>query len=148
MDIMDIMEIIMEWLRGCGVIDPGKRFGVDWLGDEPAEYALITVPSGLRWTENIVGQRRLKGEQAQDFIFAVQAFYGADTPRSLENLAFCQAVTDWIVDRNAARDFPEWEGGVVTGVMPTLTGAPVAWGTGAARYQIQIRVTYKINQEE
>ena len=54
------------------------------------------------------------------------------------------AVADWIAAQNAAGAFPEWEGGSVTGVTPTLTGAPVACGAGAARYQIQIRVTYVV----
>jgi len=138
-------EHLRQWLFGCEAIDDTKRFGVDYLGDEPTEYALITVPSGLKWTENIVGERKLRGEQEQSFIFASQEHYGADVARNLQNLAFCQTVMSWIMARNAAQDFPEWEGGTVTGVVPTLTGAPIAFGAGAARYQIQLKVTYKVN---
>ncbi len=136
-------EHLRQWLFGCEAIDATKRFGVDYLGDEPTEYALITVPSTLKWSENIIGERKLKSEQEQNFIFASQEYYGADVARNLENLAFYQAVMNWIMARNAAQDFPQWEGGTVTGVTPTLTGAPIAYGAGAARYQIQIKVTYK-----
>ena len=136
-------ERLRQWLFGCEAIDAGKRFGVDYLGDEPVEYALITVPSSLGWAENILGERKLKSEQAQSFLFASEEHYGADADQNLQNLAFYQGVMNWIVARNAAQDFPEWEGGTVTGVTPTLTGAPIAYGAGAARYQIQIKVSYR-----
>ena len=135
---------VRAWLLGCGAIDPAKRFGVDYLGDAPTENALITAPSALKWAQNINGERKLKGEQAQDFVLATRASWGADVAGNLENLAFYQAVARWITERNAAGDFPEWEGGVVTGVTPTLTGAPVAGGVGTAQYQMQIRVNYSV----
>lgn len=137
-------EHMREWLLGCGAIDGTKRFGVDWLGDGTDGYALVTVPSPLKWKENVLGERRLMAEQVQDFIFAARESYGADTDRNLANLALCQDVMAWIVARNAARDFPRWEGGAVTGVTPTLTGAPLAFGAGSARYQIQLKVTYRV----
>lgn len=146
MDIMDIMEIIMEWLRGCGVIDPGKRFGVDWLGDEPGALALAMAPSPLKWRENLLGERCLDDAQAMDFIFAVRSDYGADPAQNLANLALCQAVATWIAERNAAGDFPEWEGVVVTGVTPTLIGTPEAFGAGSARYEVRFRMDYRVNR--
>lgn len=133
---------LREWLFECRAIDPGKRFDVDWLGDEPTEYALITVPSALRWRENVLGERRLLDAQEQSFIFALQGPFGADAEGNLKNLALCQAVMNWIIDRNARGDFPRWEGGVVTAVTPTLSAAPVAQSAGTARYQIQIRVLW------
>ena len=138
---------LRTWLFGCEAIDAGKRFGVDYLGDEPTEYALITVPSTLKWKENILGERKLKNEQEQNFIFASQEYYGADVAQNLQNLAFYQAVMNWVIAQNAAQIFPEWEGGVVTGITPTLTGGPIAYGAGVARYQIQLRVDYKVTGE-
>ncbi|MBR2797278.1 MAG: hypothetical protein IKE17_05975 [Clostridia bacterium] len=135
---------LRSWMFGCTAIDEAKRFGVDYLGDEPTEYALITVPSTLKWKENILGERKLKPEQEQNFIFASQEYYGADVAQNLQNLAFYQAVMNWIMAQNEAQSFPEWEGGIVTGVTPTLTGGPIAYGAGVARYQIQIRVDYKV----
>ena len=136
-------ERLRAWLFGCEAIDATKRFGVDYLGDEPTQYALITVPSALKWHENILGQRRLADEQAQNFVFASRECYGADAAQNLANLAFYQAVTRWIMAQNEARAFPAWEGGEVSGVEPTLTGGPVACGAGAAKYQIRIRVSYR-----
>lgn len=134
---------LRQWLLGCEAIDPGKRFGVDWLGDDGEEYALLTAPSPLRWRENVLGQRRLLEEQEQVFHLVTRAHWGAGAEGSLDNLASCQAVVRWIMERNAAGDFPQWEGGEVIGVTPTLTGAPIAYGAGTARYQIQIKVIYR-----
>ena len=135
---------LRQWLMGCGAIGAGARFGVDWLGDEGVDCALITVPSPLKWRENVLGERRLEREQVQDFLFAARLRFGADTDENLDNLARLQGVADWIVDRNAAGDFPRWIGGEVTGITPTLAPAPVEGGAGTARYQIQIRVNYKV----
>ena len=137
-------EHLRQWLLGCSAIDRTKRFGVDWLGDGADGYALVTEPSPLKWKANVLGECRPEAEQAQDFLFEARACYGADAAQNLANLALCQDVMNWIVARNAARVFPRWEGGVVTGVTPTLTGAPIAFGAGNARYQIHIRVNYRM----
>lgn len=137
-------EHLRRWLMGCGAIGGEGRFSVDWLGDGPGEVALITVPSALRWRENVLGERRLLDEQEERFILATRRPFGADTAGNLENLAACRAVAEWISARNAEGAFPEWEGGVVTGVVPTLTGAPAAAEAGTARYQVEIKVTYRI----
>ena len=137
---------LRRWLLRCEALDASKRFGVDYLGDEPTEYALVTAPSGLKWRENILGEWKPLPEQEQSFILAAREPHGADAARNLDNLAACQAVMNWIMERNAARDFPEWEGGTVTGVTPTLADAPVAFGAGSAIYRIQLKVNYKIDE--
>ena len=137
-------EHVRGWLLGCAAIDGTKGFGVDYLGDEATRYALMTVASPLRWEENILGARHPAAAQAQDFLFVSRERYGADVPQNLRNLTLLQAVADWIAARNAAGEFPRWEGGVVTGVTPTVVGAPVAFAAGMARYQLRIRVDYRI----
>ena len=124
-------EHLRDWLTGCGAIDPAKRFGVDWLGAEPGGYALVTVPSPLRWRENVLGECRPEPEQVQDFLFAARESCGADAAGNLANLALCRDVADWISAQNVAQAFPRWEGSEVTGVTPTLTGAPLAFGAGS-----------------
>jgi hypothetical protein len=50
----------------------------------------------------------------------------------------------WIIDGNNACDFPEWEGGELVAIVPTLNAYPIAMGSAFARYQIQIKVTYRV----
>lgn len=135
---------LRNWLRGCAAFGD-TRFGVDFLGENATEYALISVPSGIQTRSNILGKEVPRETQTQNFIIASRAPYGADIQQNLENLAVWQDVVTWIFEQSNAFNFPEWEGGRVRSIVPTLTGAPIQAGSSAARYQIQIRVTYQTN---
>lgn len=138
-------ERFRAWLRACPAILNSKRFGADYIGDNATEYSVMSVPSSLRYRENIVGDRILLSTQTQNFIFAARVPYSEDVKQNLENLGFFQDVANWIAEQNAARNYPEWDGGVVTAIEVVNTGAPIQTGTNSARYQFQIRVTYKIH---
>ena len=137
-------ESLRAWLRNCTSIASAKYFGADYLGENATEYAVFSVPSGLRYRENIVGKRLLLTNQEQNFIFAAKVPYGSDVVQNLANLKFFQDVADWIRAQSAAGNFPEWESGPITSIDVSNTGAPVMVGTDAARYQMQIKVNYKI----
>lgn len=145
MSIVNNTNSLRTWLRTCPAIAKGKYFGADYIGEKATEYAVFSVPSTKRYRENILGQRKLLPTQEQNFIFAAKVPYGADVPQNLNNLAFFQEVSDWISQMNTAQDFPEWADGQITAIEASNTGAPVQTGSDAARYQFQIRVTYKIN---
>lgn len=138
-------EKVRTWLRGCELIAQSKYFGADYMGESATEYALFSVPSGLRYRENILGNRFLLTMQEQNFIFAAKIPFGSDVEQNLKNLGFFQDVANWIAEQNKNKNFPEWDGGVVTAIETTNTGSPVQMGSDAARYQMQIRVTYKIH---
>lgn len=138
-------EAVRAWLRRCPSISGANRFRADYLAEDPTEYAVFSVPSTLRYHENILGETVIDDDQTQNFIFASKEVYGADIQQNLANLAFYQAVTEWIIDRNAEGDFPDWEGGTVKAVLPTLTAYPAQVGSSTAKYQIQIKVDYRRN---
>lgn len=137
-------ETLREWLIGCPHIAASKYFGADYMGSDSTEYAVISVPSTFRYRENILGKRVLRETQEQNFIFAAKVPFSKDVRQNLDNLGFFQDVSNWISAKNKALDFPEWDGGVITAIECTNTGAPVQTGTNEARYQFQIKVTYKI----
>lgn len=136
-------ETLRDWFRTCPVIQKGNRFRVDYVAENPTEYAIYAVPSTLRYHENILGEEVLDDIQTQNFIFASKEHYGADIQQNLANLGFHQAVVEWILEQNTARNFPEWSGGYVKSIVPTLTGYPVQIGSSAAKYQIQLKITYR-----
>ena len=138
-------ESLRDWFRTCPVIQRGRRFGVDFIAEKPLEYAIMSVPSTLRYHENILGDEVPDDNQTQNFIFASKDPYGSDVLQNLENLAFYQDITNWILEQNAARNFPEWENGQVKSIVPTLTGAPIQVGSDVARYQIQLKINYRRN---
>lgn len=142
-DTINNVAAMRAWLRGCTDIISRRLFGVDYLADE-ASYSLDTVPSALAYRENILGEMVLRETQAQNFVFASREPYGSDVMQNADNAAFFQAVAAWIITQNNQRIFPEWEGGEIISIVPTLTAYPISMGSAFARYQIQIRVTYRV----
>jgi len=133
------------WFRACPVLASGVRFGADYVAGRPTEYAIYSVPSALKYHENILGEEVLDDNQTQNFIFAAELPYGADTRQNLANLGFMQAIADWILCQNAAREFPAWDGGEIKSLLPILTGAPVQVSADTAKYQIQVKINYRRN---
>lgn len=136
-------EQLRKWLRKCPVLQPENRFRVNYLDDEATEYAIYSTPSTILYRENVLGEEVPRDIQTLNFIFASKEAYGADVEQNLESLGFYQAVTDWILERNAARDFPEINEGEVKSIVPTLTPYVVNADADVARYQIQIKMVYK-----
>ncbi len=145
MSAVNNTEKLREWLRECPAVLKTNRFHADYLGEKPTEYSIISSPSALRNHENILGETVLDDIQFQNFIIASKVPYGADVLQNLDNLKFYQDVLEWIVEKNNAGEFPGWEGGTVKAILPTLTAYPVQGGSNAAKYQIQIQVTYRRN---
>ena len=131
------------WLRQCTALESTRAFGADYLADEES-YSLDVTPTAQRYRENILGEMVLRETQEQNFVFASRDPYGADLQQNLDNLGVMQQVSAWIIDQNNARNFPDWEGGEVTAIVPTLSAFPITLGSAYARYQIQIKVTYRV----
>lgn len=136
-------ERLRDWFRTCPVLSRSSRFGVDYLAENPTEYAIYSVPSALAYHENVLGEEVLNDVQTINFIFASKESFGADVVQNLANLGFFEDVTAWILEQNAARNFPQINEGRVRSIVPTLTAYPAETGSDAAKYQIQIRVTYR-----
>ena len=134
---------LREWFRECPAILKKNRFMADYLSEKSTEYSIISSPSSLRSRENILGERVLDDIQVQNFIFASKQPYGSDVVQNLQNLLFYQDVQNWMLEKNNAGEFPEWDGGKVLSILPTLTAYPVEGGSDVAKYQIQIQITYR-----
>ena len=141
-------DAIRAWLITCPYIAVSKTFGADYLGGDSTEYAVLSVPSTLRYRKNIMGKKVLEDEQSENFIFAAKVPYGKDVTQNLDNISFFKNVSKWIMAQNAAGNFPEWDGGVVTSIECLNTGAPIQTAANNARYQFQIKVTYNVIESE
>jgi len=138
-------EHLRNWFRSCPALAEGNRFRVDYLAENPTEYALYAVPSQLNYRENVLGEEIPLPVQTIKYIFASKESYGADVEQNLANLGFYDEVVAWILLQNAQRNFPLINEGRVKSIVPTLTAYPIEIGSDAARYQIQLRITYRRN---
>lgn len=110
-------EGIRRWFRQCPLLSKNKRFGADYLGENPTEYAIYASPSTLTYHENILGDYVLDDKQTQNYIFATRENFGADVKQNSDNLA---------INTNL-----RWIRGQC--------------GNNSAKYQIQIQITYRRN---
>lgn len=142
---MDNTASVRAWLLACPPIaeSPGL-FGSDYLQDEPGGYTLDSVPSALKYRENILGEMELRAEQEQLYVLAARMDYGPEALANLDNLDVFRRIFAWIIEQNNARTLPAWEGGELTAIVPTLTAYPISMGSSAARYQIQLKALYKV----
>ena len=138
------MDQVREWLNGCPALSVNNRFRVDFLAENATEYALYSAPSPLQYRENVLGEFVLRDIQTLNFIFASREAYGADVQQNLANLAFYEEVMAWIIEQNNLHNFPVISEGRVLTIVPTLTPFVVDGGVDSARYQIQIRMTYRL----
>lgn len=142
---LNLTEQLRAWLRGCPALSASNRFRVDYLGENPTEYALFAVPSTISYRENVLGEDVPRPVQTVNYIFASKESYGADVQQNLANMGFYDAVVTWVLEQNAMHNFPVITGGKIQAIVPTLTAYPAEIGSDAAKYQIQLRVTYKRN---
>ena len=136
-------EHISNWFRACPAVRADKRFRIDYLAETPIEYAIYASPTTMRYHENILGEEVPDDIQNLNFIFAAKEPYGADIKQNSANLAFFEEVAGWVMEQNASRNLPTINEGMVKSIVPTLTAFPAAIGIDAAKYQIQLKITYR-----
>ena len=144
MPVLNNVEQLRAWFRTCPAILDTNRFRVDYLAESPTEYAIYAVPSTISYHENVLGEEVPNSIQTINFIFASKESYGADVQQNLANMGFYDYVVAWVLEQNALRNFPEINDGVVKSIVPTLTAYPAQVGSDSAKYQIQLKMTYKV----
>ena len=134
---------LREWFRGCPALSRKNRFRINYLSESPTEYALYSVPTGLNYTENVLGESVPKSIQTLNFIFASKEAYSADVQQNLAALSFYDEIVEWVIAQNVVRNFPKIQEGKVISIVPTLTAFPSEVGSDSAKYQIQLKLTYR-----
>ena len=137
------VDQLRKWFRQCPALSDDNRFRVDYLSESPTEYAIYASPSTITYRENVLGEEVPTDIQTLNFIFASKESYGADVQQNLANMGFYDDVVLWVLEQNELRNFPTINGGRVKSIVPTLTAFPAEIGSDTAKYQIQLRMTYK-----
>ena len=70
-------------------------------------------------------------------------YLAEEATENIANYGFYQDVIDWIINQNSSRNLPCVNEGRVLSVVPTLTQYVSAPGASSAKYQIQIKLTYR-----
>lgn len=141
--MQQIVESIRNWFRSCPELEAGNRFGVDFMGENPTEYAIYVTPSSLASSVDICGNIHIKDEQEQKFIFASREKHSPDVLQALANHGFYDSVINWIIEQNRTKNFPELPDGEVIYILPSMTQYLFEAGSSTGRYQIQCTMKYR-----
>ncbi len=137
------IEQLRQWFMDCPTLTDEHRFRVDYLAENPTEYAIYAVPSQIAYRENVLGEEVPLDIQTVNFIFASKESYGPDVQQNLANHGFYAEIIDWILEQNRKRKFPTINEGPIKSIVPTLTPYPAEIGSDAAKYQIQLKIKYR-----
>lgn len=134
---------IIEYIRSYIMKFPELKDGcflVDFLGNQPIEYVVETVPCDpvyKKYTDGSCMKQFL-------FVFASREFYSEDVSRCLENNAFYERFEDWITERNFNGILPDLGDTRCPVSIEVLTGGyAFDTDTNTARYQIQLCLLYE-----
>ena len=119
--MQQIAESIRNWFRGCPALEAGNRFGLDFMGQNPTEYAVYMSPSVIESSVDILGNVHVKDEQTQKFVFASRENYSRDVLQALANHGFYDSVINWIIAQNDTKNFPELPDGQVIYILPSMS---------------------------
>lgn len=136
-------ENLRLWMQKCPAISNKDRFNVDFMGKNPTEYAIYSVPTTMSYSQDILGRVYFNPTQELNYIFASRFAYSKDILQNLENLGFFADVINWIYQQNIKKNFPEIEEGAVLSIMSTLTPYVFDAGSDSGRYQIQLKIKYR-----
>ena len=82
------IEALRTWFRACTALESGKRFNIDYLSEDPTEYAIYISPSSFNAHRDILGNVYVDPVQEINFVFASRNAYSSDILQNLANIGF------------------------------------------------------------
>ena len=137
---MSIISSVRTYLATYTGLKTGAPLWVDYLGNNPSEYAVIPLAGGK------VIETYLSGKSLREYPFAFQSMEStADDLERLENSGFFETFADWLETQTEAGTLPT----LGTGQTAELIEA-IGWGylyeqgnSDTGVYQIQCRLVYQ-----
>ena len=135
---MTILESIRNFIYTYPPLADGW-IRVDYLGAEPGEYSIDTVPATQ------VVRHYVNGDSLRqcEFVFTSCEAYGPEVVQNLENNGFYENFAAWLDEQTRRGNLPLMSEGKTAERLEALSSAYLYQsGTDSARYQIQCRLIY------
>lgn len=131
-----MIEKIRQYLIDIDVIDDNCRINVDFLGEEPTEFAIVPIA-----VDPII-ERWITGQSIRQYQFELISCndYGADVMQNMANSRFYEELYDLIEKNNKESKLPDIDG--IQKIECLNNGAILDANTNTARYSIQMKITY------
>ena len=131
-----MIEKIREYFIENKIIDENCRINVDFLGEEPTEFALEPIPI------NPIVESYINGSSLRQFQFQLLSCnaYGADVIQNVANSSFYEKLYETIENNSKKRNLPNIVG--IQKIECLNSGGILDATTNTARYSIQMRILY------
>ena len=125
-----MIEEIRKYLINNNIIDEQYRINVDFLGDNPTEFAIIPIKV------NPIIKKYINSSSKRQFQFQLIScnYYGADVLQNMANSKFYENLYTLIEKNNSKRIFPNIDG--IESIECLDNGAILDATTNTARYSI------------
>ena len=131
-----MIEKIREYFIKNKIIDENCRINVDFLGEEPTEFALEPIPV------NPIVESYINGSSLRQFQFQLLSCnaYGADVMQNMTNSSFYENLYETIENNSKKKNLPDIVG--IQKIECLNSGGILDATTNTARYSIQMRILY------
>ena len=132
-----MVEKIRKYLIENEIVDEECRVNVDFLGENPTEFAIIPI------AVNPILKKYIDGSSLRQYQFQLIScsYYGADVLQNMANSKFYEELYDKIESFNDEGVLPDIKG--IESIECLNNGAILDATVNAARYSIQMRITYE-----
>lgn len=132
-----MIEKIRKYLIENGIVDEECRVNVDFLGENPTEFAIIPI------AVNPILKKYIDGSSLRQYQFQLIScsYYGADVLQNMANSKFYEELYDKIETFNDEGVLPDIKG--IESIECLNNGAILDVTTNTARYSIQMKITYE-----
>lgn len=131
------IEKIRQYLIDIDIIDEDYRINVDFLGENPTEFAIVPIPV------DPILEKHVDGSSLRQYQFQLISCndYGADVLQNMSNSKFYEYLYDLIESNNKEGILPDING--IESIECLNNGAILDATTNTARYSIQMKITYE-----
>lgn len=132
-----MIEKIRKYLIENGIVDEECRVNVDFLGENPTEFAIIPI------AVNPILKKYIDGSSLRQYQFQLIScnYYGSDVLQNMANSKFYEELYDKIETFNDEGILPDIKG--IESIECLNNGAILDATVNAARYSIQMKITYE-----
>lgn len=136
-----MIDKIRQYLIDNNIIDEEYRINVDFLGEEPTEFAIVPI------AVDPILEKHVDGSSLRQYQFQLISCnsYGADVMQNIANSSFYEKLYSLIESNNNDGTFPDIDG--IVSIECLNNGAILDATTNTARYSIQIKITYEKESE-
>lgn len=132
-----MIEKMRKYLIENKIVDEECRVNVDFLSENPTEFAIIPI------AVNPILKKYIDGSSLRQYQFQLIScsYYGADVLQNMANSKFYEELYDKIETFNDEGILPDIEG--IESIECLNNGAILDATVNTARYSIQMRITYE-----